>query len=67
MLKTDYTRLGAFGFSICTVILAVACIYGYIENFSKVLHIINDPVTNMFIFRCSGIFAFPLGCILGYF
>lgn len=39
---------------------------GWIANIVKLVGAINDPITAMFILRCVGIPAGPLGVILGF-
>ena len=45
----------------------IAAIYGWIANIVDIIHTVSDPITAMFILRCFGIIAAPLGAILGYF
>ena len=40
---------------------------GYILNIIAIVHMINDPITGMLILRIIGIFAAPMGAILGLF
>lgn len=39
---------------------------GWVANIYKLVQIISDPVTGMFILRAVGIFVAPLGAILGF-
>lgn len=39
---------------------------GWIRNILDIISMLDGPVTAMFIFRCIGIFVFPLGGVLGY-
>lgn len=50
-----------------TLIVYVAGIIGWVWNIIKIFHAVNDPITGVFILRVVGIFAAPLGVILGYF
>lgn len=47
--------------------LIVACAYGYICNIISIVQTLDNPITAMFIARCVGVFAAPLGIVLGYF
>jgi len=49
---------------VVALVLAGAC--GWIENIIKMVHMLDGPATAMFIARIVGIFAAPLGMILGY-
>ncbi len=42
-------------------------VVGWIMNIVDIISTIADPITGLFILRCVGIFAFPLGAVLGYF
>lgn len=44
-----------------------AFIYGYVCNVIAIFDTLNSPVTGLFIARCVGVLAAPLGAILGYF
>jgi len=48
-------------------ILAMAGIGGWIANIVKLVDMLDGDVTAMFIARIVGIFAAPLGAVLGYF
>ena len=55
------------------VILFIVGAIGWIWNIVKIVGMthtmtggFNDPHILMFIFRCIGVIAAPLGCILGY-
>ena len=67
MLKTNYEELGTIGLRLVGILIIIASIVGYIMNITSIVHTINNPMTGMFFFRCIGILAVPLGCILGYF
>ena len=53
------------------VIMVLLSLYGYVANIVKLIAFIfnNDfsDITLLFIARSVGVFAAPLGCILGYF
>ena len=42
-------------------------IVGWVMNLVAIIHTMNLPITGLFIARLVGVFAFPLGGILGYF
>jgi hypothetical protein len=63
----NYTRLGGIVGLLLTIIVVIGGAIGYGLNINALIHIINNPITGMCILRFIGIFAFPLGCILGYF
>lgn len=39
---------------------------GWIANIVKIVGIVSDPITGMFILRCIGIFVPPVGAVLGF-
>lgn len=49
------------------ILIWVAGAIGWIMNIIKILDILNDPITGIFIFRVVGVFAVPVGAVLGYF
>lgn len=55
---------------VTTLFMAVVVIgggIGWAWNIIKIIAAVSDPVTGMFILRCVGAFAFPIGAIVGYF
>lgn len=44
----------------------VLAVVGYIWNIVKIVAAISEPIDPMFIIRCVGTVAIPLGAILGY-
>ena len=57
------------GFSLLEVIgfsLLLLAMGGWIANIVKMFAILNEPMTGMFILRIVGIFAAPVGAVLGY-
>lgn len=50
-----------------TLIVYIAALIGWVWNIVKIFHIVDDPITGVFILRVVGIFVAPLGAILGYF
>lgn len=58
--------LGALGFIAYFAVLAT-CIYGYWHNIWQLIEMVGGPASTLFIARCVGIFAFPLGIGLGLF
>lgn len=49
------------------IALFIAFIYGYVSNIISIIHTLSDPITGLFIARCFGVVAAPLGAVLGYF
>jgi hypothetical protein len=49
------------------IALSLAGIGGWIANLVKLVGGVDDPITTLFVLRVVGIFAPPLGAILGYF
>lgn len=49
------------------ITLIIAFFYGYVCNVIAIFHALNDPITGLFVARCVGVLAAPLGAILGYF
>lgn len=58
-------NLGIAG-SLMFIAFVIAAIGGWVANIVKLFYTLNDPITGMFIARCFGVFAAPLGAILGY-
>ena len=48
-------------------VFVLAAIVGWVMNIVEVVQTVSDPITGMFILRCFGIIAAPLGAVLGYF
>lgn len=46
--------------------LSIAVIIGYVWNIVKLVGIVYDPITGMFVLRCVGVFIPPLGAIIGF-
>ena len=44
-----------------------AAAFGWVVNIIKIIADVGDPITGLFVLRCFGIIAAPLGAILGYF
>ena len=55
-----------FGAAIVVVVLVLAAIVGWILNIVKAFGSLDDPLTAMFIARVVGVFAAPLGAVLGW-
>ncbi len=49
--------------------LIIGGLIGYVMNIIAIVHAVSAdaPIHAMFIARCVGVFAFPLGGILGWF
>lgn len=43
----------------------VAGIVGWIANLVQIVHTASDPITGLFILKCIGVVAAPVGSILG--
>ena len=57
------------GFTLLEMIIACVLLLGvggWIANIVKMFAILNEPMTGMFILRIVGIFAAPVGAVLGY-
>ena len=46
--------------------LVIFCIYGWISNVVKLVAMLGGDITAMFVARCIGVFAAPLGTVLGF-
>lgn len=60
-------QFGFTAFEILVAILVLVSLYGYIANIVKLVMIAGGEITTMFVLRIVGIFAAPLGVILGFF
>jgi hypothetical protein len=49
------------------IVLWAAAILGYVLNIVKLIPLLDGGFTTMFIGRVVGIFAAPLGSVLGFF
>lgn len=60
--------LGAVGI-VAWLLVILALVVGYVHNIIDVVHLAlsNSPVTVLMLMRVVGIFAMPLGGILGWF
>lgn len=55
-------------FNVLFVLMWIAGFVGWCMNIAAIVHSIADPtVTPMLIVRIVGVFAAPLGAVLGYF
>lgn len=50
------------------IILAIMLVsaVGWIANIIQIVALTDAPVTTMFIFKCIGVIAVPIGAVLGY-
>ena len=48
-------------------VLSLLAVGGWIANIVKLVGMLDGPVTTFFIGRVVGVFAAPLGAVLGYF
>jgi hypothetical protein len=56
-----------FGFYLMIIALWVIGFIGWVLNIFAILRVMNDPLTTLLVLRIVGIFAAPLGAILGFF
>jgi hypothetical protein len=54
-----------FGF-VAIMAVGAAGLVGWVLNIITVVSMVSEPITKMFILRAVGIFAAPLGAVLGY-
>jgi hypothetical protein len=59
-------QLGATLTELLIVILFLAGVWGWVWNIIKIVDAVNDPITLMLVFRAIGVFAAPLGAVLGF-
>ena len=63
----NYTKQKGFSFlEIIIVFVLLFGVGGWIANIVKIFAILNEPITGMFILRIVGVFAAPVGAVLGY-
>jgi hypothetical protein len=48
-------------------LLSVLCVIGWVKNIIALITMTNSEITTLFILRIVGIFAAPLGVVLGWF
>lgn len=66
-MKMDlWEKLGLVGTAL-TILLGVAAMYGWVVNIIKLIGLLDGGVTAWVIARAVGVFAGPLGAVLGYF
>jgi prepilin-type N-terminal cleavage/methylation domain-containing protein len=53
-------------FALALLVVAPACIFGWVNNIIKLAHSSFQPITGLAVLRVVGIFVVPLGCVLGY-
>ena len=46
-------------------VLWVTAIVGYIANIVQIMHMSSGPITTLFVVKCIGVIAGPLGSIMG--
>lgn len=59
------SNIGGFA-AICIILLWLAAAFGWIANIVKIFGSAAEPITALFIIRCVGVFAAPVGAVLGY-
>lgn len=67
MKSKQYGFTAVEGFTVIWAVLAIAAFGGWVANIFKLLDMLGGEVTAMFIARVVGVFAAPLGAILGFF
>ena len=60
-------QLGFTALELGLAVFVAVGIGGWIANVVKLIYMLDGGVTAMFVARCFGIFAAPLGAILGFF
>lgn len=66
MLKTrKQTNTFGIWFGI-GVIIAILAFIGWVANIIQTIMLMSAPITGTFILKVIGIFAFPLGSLLGW-
>ena len=48
------------------LVIVIGSVYGYVMNIVKLVGLLDGPITGWFVARCVGVFAAPLGVVLGY-
>ena len=66
MKRTFAIKTGAAG-AIFFILFVLAAIFGWFANIYKFFGMLGGEVTALFVARIVGIFAAPLGVVLGYF
>lgn len=56
------------GIAVVLAYIALICgvVYGYVHNIVLLVHSLSDPIGALFVARCVGVIAVPLGVVLGY-
>ena len=47
-------------------VIIIPCLYGWVNNIVLLTHDTLTPITGMIVCRIAGIFAVPLGIIMGF-
>lgn len=53
-------------FALGWLALVAAGFIGWVMNIIAIVHAASGPLTTMLVLRIVGLFAFPLGAVLGY-
>jgi hypothetical protein len=61
-----FASAGVFGF-LAWLVLLLGLVIGWVMNIIDIVHGLGGPITAMFVARLVGVFALPLGGVLGYF
>ena len=67
MKRNQYGFTAVEGFYVFFGVLAVVGFGGWVANIVKLIDMLGGDVTAMFIARAIGVFAAPLGAVLGFF
>lgn len=54
-------------FGTVAILIWLAAIGGWIANIAKIVGMAGGEITTMLVLRIVGVFAIPLGAVLGYF
>jgi len=60
-------QIGSTITELLLVLIFAGGFVGWVWNIVKIIAVVNDPITGMFVFRCVGVVFAPLGAVLGYF
>ena len=60
-------QFGFAAFEIFIAALALLGVGGWVANLVKLIGMIDGSLTTMFVIRIVGVFAAPVGAVLGYF
>lgn len=61
-----HKQKGATLLEFVALLIGLLLIGGWIANVVKIVGAISEPLTGLFIIRCVGVFAAPVGAVLGF-